>query len=226
MSVHLLVEGASERAFLEPWCRRLLNGDRVRIHPHQGKGRLRQPFSERPNPRHRGLLDQLPAKLRGFAAAVPPPHGVVVLIDADDENCAEVAKDVLEAAEEVAPSLNVIVRVAVEETEAFYLGDLRAIEKAYPGANMTLAREYEPDSIVGTWELFGRVIGDDGENKVAWAETMGEAVTISAARTRSPSHRALMRALRRLLKEPSPAPKKRRKYRHPTKPRKNPGRRR
>ncbi len=226
MNVHLLVEGASERAFLEPWCRRLLNGDRVKVHPHQGKGSLRHPLSQRPNPRHRGLLDQLPAKLRGFAAADPPPRGVVVLIDADDENCADVAKAVLDAVEEVAPSLNVVVRVAVEETEAFYLGDLRAIENAYPDADMALARSDVPDSIVGTWEVFGKVIGDDGGNKVAWAETMGEVVTTSAGRTRSPSHRALMRALRRLLKEAPPAPTKRQKYRHPARPTKDPSRRR
>lgn len=226
MNVHLLVEGASERAFLEPWCRRLLNGKRVKVHPHQGKGSLRYPLSQRPDPRHRGLLDQLPAKLRGFAAAEPPPRGVVVLIDADDESCKDLASAVLGAAAEVAPSLNVVVRVAIEETEAFYLGDLRAVEKAYPDADMGLARRYVPDSIVGTWETFGQVIGDDGENKVAWAETMGEVVTTSAAATRSPSHRALMRALRRLLKDPPAPAQKRRKYRHATKPTKDPSRRR
>ena len=40
-------------------------------------------------------------------------------------------------------------------------------------ARMKQARAYEPDSICGTWERFGKIIDDPGGNKVAWAEAMG-----------------------------------------------------
>ncbi|NOY90539.1 MAG: DUF4276 family protein [Deltaproteobacteria bacterium] len=225
MTLHLLVEGPSERAFLEPWLKRLLRSVAVKVHPHQGKGSLPANLTSPPPPKQRGLLDQLPAKLRGFANAGSPPPGVLVLIDADDDDCIDLAACIRRAADAVAPDLPVVVCIAVEETEAFYLGDLAALERAYPNADMEMARAYAPDSVCGTWELFGEVIGDGGGNKVLWAERMGESLTTSAARSRSPSFRALVRGLKHLAKRRTEAPKAQRRYRHSPKP-KDPTRRR
>lgn len=46
--------------------------------------------------------------------------------------------------------------IAIEEMEAWLLGDEKAIEEAYPQAKMPLLRKYVHDSIVGTWEIFWR----------------------------------------------------------------------
>jgi Domain of unknown function (DUF4276) len=226
MTIHVLVEGPSERAFLEPWSARLLRGHSVRVHPHQGKGTLPSNPSVRPDPRLRGLLDQLPAKLRGFAASLDPENdGVVVLVDADDDDATELVASITKTARECAAAMNVTVHLAVEETEAFYLGDLRALEKVFPDADMRAARAYKPDSICNTWELFGRIVRDGGGNKVAWAEAMGKVVTISASESRSPSFKSLILGLRALVPSPT-APRKQRAYRHPPKDRRDPGKRR
>lgn len=211
MIIHILVEGSSERAFLEPWTQRLLPGSPVKVHPHLGKGRLPKDLAAAPERHHRGLLDQLPATLRGFAGA--PDVVLVVLVDADDEDPNDLRTTIGEAARTLAPKLPVLVQIAVEETEAFYLGDKHAIRRGYPDADLSLLDDYAPDSIVGAWELFGKVIGDDGGNKMAWAGTMGPLLTTDPARSRSPSFRAFLRALRDSLPAPGPKPKRRR-WRH------------
>jgi len=218
MTIHVLVEGPSEKVFFDRWAPRLRLGHEVEVHPHQGKGALPPDLDSTPNPRARGVLDQLPAKLRAYATALnPQADGVLVLVDADDDTAEDLAQAIQNAAAHCAPALRVKVCVAVEETEAYYLGDLEALKRAYPWADMATARAYVPDSICGTWELFGRVVADGGGNKVAWAERMGPRLTTQPARSRSPSFKVMVRQLRGLVPTPA-APAKKRRYRHPARP--------
>ncbi len=212
MTIHVLVEGPSERAFLEAWAPRFLKGHPIRVHPHQGKGTLPSTLEGAPDPRLRGLLHQLPAKLRAFQDSLGEADSVLVLVDADNDDCKELADRIRSAVRSIAPRLPVEVRIAIEETEAFYLGDQRAIAKAYPSANLALARQYVPDSNCGTWELFGQVVDDDGGRKVAWGERMGLALTVDPSKNRSPSFGALCRGLRRLANRVVSPPKRRRFY--------------
>jgi hypothetical protein len=226
VTVHFLVEGPSERAFFDGWAPRALGGQKIRVHPHEGKGKLPKDLAAAPPSDQRQLLTQLPAKLRGYAEAsnVADLH-VVVVLDADDDDPDELARAIESAARTVAPKLRVTVRLAVEETEAFYLGDLKGLRKAYPAADMKRAQDYVPDSICGTWELFSHVIDDGGERKVEWAETMGPLLTTKAEESRSPSFKRLVTAL--TAAAPGTAPKKpRKKYRHPTKNKRDVGGRR
>lgn len=209
MTIHVLVEGPSERTLIEPWSARLLAGERVTVHPHQGKGRLPADLNAAPRRTGRGLLDQLPATLRGYSEALDPQSdGVVVLLDADDDNPDDLKASIEAAVSAVAPNLRVHVLVAVEETEAFYLGDLRGLKRAFPGADMKAAQRYEPDSICGTWELFGKIVGDGGGNKVAWASSMAPNLTIQAKESRSPSFKTLVAALLELSKVAAESPKR------------------
>lgn len=226
MTIHILVEGPSERAFLDAWARRLVKGDVVKVHPHQGKGTLPEDLLSIPPRNRRGLLDQLPAKLRAFDRSLDADTDrVVVLLDADADDPEALRESLLRAVEELACGIAVDVYVAVEETEAFYLGDQAAVLRAFPQANQKLLRDYVPDSIVGTWELFGRIIGDGGENKVAWGEAMGPLVTVSASKNRSPSFRAFRNGLATPGKVARKQPR-RRAYRHPPRKKSDPSRRR
>lgn len=215
MTIHILVEGPSERAFIEPWAARLLKNHPVKVHPHEGKGKLPQDPSVPPARHHRGLLHQLPAKLRAFADALnPDADSVLILVDADNEHCVDLTTQLRDIATTFSPGLRVVVRIAVEETEAFYLGDLKAVQKAFPDADMASAREYVPDSICSTWEFFGRVVRDGGGNKVAWAEAIGPHLTTNPAKSRSLSFRALCRGLLRLATSGPSKERPKKKYRH------------
>jgi hypothetical protein len=211
MRVHALVEGPSEQALLEPWARRLLRGHELRAYPHQGKGKLTFPLPRRPDPRQRGLLDQLPAKLAAFAAALDRAHDrVLVLIDADNDDLTVLKRRLDELHRALRPAPVVLFRFAVEELEAFYLADLKALRAAFPDYDRQKAREYEPDSICGTWEFFGAIIGDGSGDKVAWAQAMAKVLTIRAEESRSPSFKDLCKGLRELVM-PDAAPRARKK---------------
>jgi hypothetical protein len=200
VKVHVLVEGRSEQIFLERWAPRAFRHHEFVVHPHQGKGSLPRAPDAQPSPRARGLLDLLPATLRAYAASLDPTReAVLVLIDADSDDCRDLKQRVAAVAERAAPELRVVVRIAVEETEAFYLGDLAGLKQAFPSADLKRAREYANDSICGTAEVFDAVVGDGGMNKVYWAERMGSTLTIQPSQNLSPSFRALHAGLNRLV---------------------------
>jgi len=73
--------------------------------------------------------------------------------------------------------------LAIEEFEAWYLGDLAAVRKAYPKAKDAILNGYKNDSICGTWELLADAVCKKGskalikegwqaigKQKVIWAK--------------------------------------------------------
>lgn len=236
MKVHLLVEGPADDDFFRvdraSWGQRFFaqfKDCEIEVHPHGTRGKLpkRSALKQPPDPLNRGLLDQLPAKLRAYAAAKDSDQLVVVLVDADDDNCVALKKSIADVVQSEAPAVRVLVRIAVEETEAYYLGDWAAIKQAYPDANRKIFNTYTPDERPqqGTWELFAEVVGEDGfENKREWARKMGAVMSINVEGNRSPSFRSLCEGLRRelgpkkaaVVAQP-PASKSRKKFHHVSK---------
>jgi len=211
MNVHALVEGPSEQAFLEPLAKRFLRGHRLKAYPHRGKGTLK---GKRQDPKQQGLLDQLPAKLAAFGKSLDKATDrVLVLVDADGDDVQDLNRRLKKLASGLNPAPVVLFRFAVEELEAFYLADVKALKAAFPDFDGKLAKGYIPDSICGTWELFGRVVGDGGGNKVAWAEAMAKVLTTRPAESRSPSFKELCDGLRDLVSPPPTAKSKRTKPR-------------
>lgn len=201
MRIHILVEGPSDRALIDTLFPRLLGAHVANVIVHQGKGKLRP----RANPRHRGLLDQLTAKLRAYGRALnPETDRVLVLVDADERDCRELKRQLKRVLARIDPQPTVLFRIAVEETEAFYLGDARAIRRAFPQANLARMQGYVQDSVCGSAELFQAVVGAPSEDKVTWAERMGPELSIRATgrlANRSPSFHQLRRGLRQLAGE-------------------------
>lgn len=208
MRIHYLVEGESEAAFLDGWLRRALPAHVHRVYPHKGKGSIPKNPLAPPDKLRRGLLDLLPATLRAFGKDHDPrTDRTMVLVDADQENC-RVLKSTLTAvlaSTVLAPTT--MFRIAVEETEAFYLGDSHAIKAAFPTFRTSVYNKYRQDSICGTWEVFRDVIGWRHEAKVKWARMMAPhlGVATSGPRlNRSPSFVTFYRAVRALAGEPWP----------------------
>lgn len=201
MRIHVLVEGLSEENLIVPLCRRLLPGHALSVIVHQGKGKL----STAVHPQRRGLLDQLVPKLRAYGRTLDSgTDRVLVLVDADADDCGELKGRLESALAGVDPQPTVLFRIAVEETEAFYLGDARAIKTAFPQANLAPLGDYVQDSVCGTWEVFQRLIGAESEDKPAWATQMGPRLSIRArggAANRSPSFHQLRRGLLHLAGE-------------------------
>jgi len=206
--IHVLVEGPSEKALLDPFLRRFQPAHSHTVHAHQGKGKLPRDLGAPPDPRQRGLLDQLPAKLRAYGRTLNPEiERVLVLVDADQDDCVQLKERLVAVRERCDPAPVVLFRVAVEETEAFYLGDERAIRSAFGRVRRAPYDGYLQDSVCGTWEVFQAVIGAPYEAKVSWAAAIApylSTATTGRHANRSPSFVHFLHALRTLAGQPWP----------------------
>jgi len=117
------------------------------------------------------LLANLEKRLRGYSKWIPEDYRIVVLIDEDREDCGDLKRQMERAA--IAAGLitktrakgaafTVLNRIAVEELEAWFFGDIQALCGAFPRVPPSLASRSQfrdPDSIKGgTWEALERVL--------------------------------------------------------------------
>lgn len=168
-----------------------------RLLPCQGKGRLPENPEARPEAGNRTLLHSLPARLRAYAKMGNPDCCVVVVVDADDDDCRCLKKSLSALRDHCAPGLKVLIRIAVEETEAWYLGDAAAIRRAYPRARLSLLSAYIQDGIGRTWELAAAVTGG---SKLDMASRIPPHMDVAV--NLSPSFQALRDGLRAVAAMP------------------------
>ncbi|MDD5035829.1 MAG: DUF4276 family protein [Methylococcaceae bacterium] len=202
----VLVEGASDVPMVrEIMTRRfdLVEAQDFRIHPHKGRGRLPSNPLARPGLKQQGLLDQLPAKLQGFSHC-GDEICVLVVVDVDDMPCGELLAELngLLAALPKKPR-RVLFRLAIEETESWFIADGEAVKSAYPKAKLRMLRGIEPDAIVGAWEKLAEAIGETlsqvtGRDKYLWAERIAPHVNL--ATPMSPSLGKFISGVERELK--------------------------
>jgi len=162
MHVELLLEEPSAEAALARLLPKLLPPESSwRLHPFQGKA---------------DLLKKLPSRLRGYAQGwLPDDYRIVVLVDADQDDCRALKRTLEDAASAVglptrsavgaAGRFVVLNRIAIEELEAWFLGDVEAVATAYPGVPLSLGRRRrfrDPDALRDTWEALERVLQDAG----------------------------------------------------------------
>jgi hypothetical protein len=172
------------------------------IHPHQGKGKLPKHPHRKPDPKHRGLLDQLPATLKGYGS-FSDDRCVVVLVDADDTQCEKLKDDLIELYQELKsrPSC-ALFRIAVEEIESWFIADPDAIRRAYPKAKTAQLDRIKPDSVIGAWESLARALGRKPEDcssadKHEWATKITPYLDLDDPK--SPSLRAFVNGINKLL---------------------------
>jgi hypothetical protein len=110
------------------------------------------------------LLDQLPKLLQGYGKAFQHYNDatVVVVCDLDDKNKDEFIAELEHIKERCSPQPRALFCLAIEEMEAWYLGDMPAVKRAYPSAKMEYLSKYINDSICGTWELLADAIYKGG----------------------------------------------------------------
>ncbi|HWR57999.1 MAG TPA: DUF4276 family protein [Thermodesulfovibrionales bacterium] len=205
MFFEILLEGASDVPVVREILTRKFNLKEnidFRIHPHRGKGKLPQNPLSRPDTKSRGLLDQLPAKLRGYSH-LPDGCCVVVLVDADSTDCKELKGSLVELYERLDKKPRcILLRVAVEETESWFIADTNAIRSAYHRAKVSRLENIAPDSVVAAWERLAEVLGRkpqdcDGGVKQEWATKISPFLDLE--QPRSPSLKAFVNGIERLV---------------------------
>jgi hypothetical protein len=165
--VEFIVEEPSMEAALRELAPKLLGDVPFEVYPHQSKDEL---------------LKRLPDRLNGYSkrrardAWFRDHCRVVVIVDRDDDDCKKLKKRIEAMAKQAGlttrssakrgASSSLVVRLAIEELEAWYFGDWEAVTTAYPRVSATVPKKEgfrDPDAVAGgTWEAFERVMQSAG----------------------------------------------------------------
>jgi len=174
MHIEILVEDSSGKVLVDVLVPRILgswgSAHTWNIHHYKGIGRIPSGLGKQPDPAKRILLDQLPRILQGYGNT-PGIDAVVVILDSDHRNCADFLTELKALAARCCPAPNTLFRLAIEEMEAWYLGDRAALVTAYPRAKSRVLETYKQDSVCGTWELLADAIYSGGSaaiKKAGW----------------------------------------------------------
>lgn len=200
--IEVLVEGLSDVPVLREVLQRrfgLIERVHFRIHPHQGRGQMRDQVAaaeirQHPHWHDKSLLNQLPRKLRGYGKSLSKHAWVLVVIDADDtpwEVLLQYLHEQVNAISEKRP--RVLFRIAIEEMESWLIADTAAVKAAYPNADLGLLKKIKPDTICGAWEKLQAAIGDSRKNKTEWAQAIAPHLNLD--KPRSPSFRKLIQGI-------------------------------
>lgn len=199
-----LVEDISGKKALDILIPKILTNEHTfKVHPYKGIGRIPKNLRSKNDANTRILLDQLPRILRGYGKTFENyPRGykaaVILVCDLDDKCLATVRKELFDVLEACTPRPETRFCIAIEEGEAWLLGDIAAIKAAYPKAKDAVLRSYKNDSICGTWERLADAVYKDGATalkaegwqavgaeKSRWAEYICPEMSITA--NQSPS---------------------------------------
>ena len=202
MHFEFLTEDQSSGAAMDILIPKLLGSNvTYRIHPYKGIGRIPKGLRPKSDANKRILLDRLPKILRGYGRN--PNCGIIVIIcDLDDNDKRRFSSGLQGLLDTCNPKPDAVFCLAIEEFEAWYLGDLNAVRKAYPRAKNNVLNGYKNDSICGTWEVLADAVYNGGskaltkkgwqavgEQKTIWAKTISPHMSVDD--NSSPSFKAM-----------------------------------
>lgn len=215
MHLELLVEDMSGKKTLENLVPRLIRPeDTFRIHSYKGIGDIPRNMKNPIDASRRILLENVPKLLRGYGqtfASYPAsyPASVILVCDLDDRTLKTFLKELNAMLNQCEPKPQARFCIAIEEGEAWFLGDLPAIKKAYPNAKDEVLESYVNDSICGTWELLADALYQGGKKllirrgwqavgteKYRWAEAITPGMEMQS--NRSPSFQFFCETVRQL----------------------------
>ena len=218
MHFEVLVEDQSGKAALDILMPKIIgDGHTFTVHAYKGIGRIPRNLSSSTEASRRLLLDQLPRLLRGYGktfAGYPSnyPAALIVVCDLDDECRKILRRELLGILDGCYPRPETRFCIAVEEGEAWLLGDIPAIKAAYPKARDDVLNHYRNDSICGTWECLADAVFSGGSSALkgkAWSAVGGEKSAwakrivprMDVENNASPSFRYFREKLRELVSE-------------------------
>jgi hypothetical protein len=168
MHIEILVEDLSGKKALDILVPKIVGDkDTFRVHAYKGIGRIPSNMKDARDPSKRILLANLPKLLKGYGRTF---HGyqpdyraaVIVVCDLDDRNRTAFLGELNAILNACHPRPETYFCLAIEEGEAWFLGDLRAVRAAYPVADDNVLNSYVNDSICGTWEVLADAVYPGG----------------------------------------------------------------
>jgi len=201
MHFEILVEDLSGKKALDILIPKIIDmnaGHTFRVHSYKGSGHIPRDLQSVSDPSKRILLERLPKLIQGYDktfSSYPDNYAAVLIVVCDlDNRCfREFRQELSNCLEKSAIQSQIYFCIAIEEGEAWYLGDINAIKIAYPQAKSAILDSYINDSICGTWDV--------GQEKTVWAENISPQMNVDI--NRSPSFGYFRNKLRHLSQEES-----------------------
>ncbi|MDR3232103.1 MAG: DUF4276 family protein [Planctomycetaceae bacterium] len=159
------------------------------------------------------LFQTLTLQLRAYSKTQTYKHlAVIVVVDLDRHHFGQFKGELELIFAQQRPALGGGLALAVEEGEAWLLGDIDAVRRAYPFAKEFILKSYQQDSICGTWEFLADAVfhgGSEaltsigypfiGREKCRWAENIAQYVDVQ--KNQSPSFQTFRNLLLRWADE-------------------------
>ena len=219
MHFEIYVEDLSGKKALDILMPKIIgDGHTFEVFGYKGIGRkIPENLRNQTDPSKRVLLNRLPQLLRGRGrthAAYSTLYSAAVIVVCDlDGECLKTFRQKLYAVLDACnPRPETRFCIAVEEGEAWLLGDISAVKTAYPKARSTVLARYENDSICGTWEILADAVCKGGlkalksqgypaigKEKSAWAENIAPHMDID--NNASPSFQYFLKKIRELIED-------------------------
>lgn len=206
MHFEILVEDKSGKKMLDILVPKIIgDGHTFKVIAYKGIGNIPKKMNPNDNASKRILLNQLPRLLKGYGKTFASYTGgytaaVILVCDLDDKCLKAFREELFNILNTCSPQPETRFCIAIEEGEAWLLGDISAIKAAYPNARDPVLRKYENDSICGTWECLADAVYKGGAGalskkgwyavgaeKYRWAEAICPHMSISS--NLSPSFR-------------------------------------
>ena len=194
MHFEILVEDLSGKKALDILIQKIVSAHHTfNIHPYRGIGHIPKNLNNPTNANTNLLLDRLPMQLRAYGKSYANDLTKVVIVVCDlDNNCLKTFRqELFRVLNSCNPKPETRFCIAIEEGEAWLIGDIPAIKTAYPKAKDNVLSNYKNDSICGTWELLAdaiftggsRALGKKpwyviGKEKSTWAEKIAPEMNV------------------------------------------------
>ena len=168
MHFEILVEDISGKMALDILLPKIVGKQHTfRVIGFRGIGHIPRNLKSGTAVTNRHLLNQLPRLLRAYGrtyAGDPTDHpaAVILVCDLDDRCLKRFRQRLISVLKACNPKPTTRFCIAIEEGEAWLLGDDSAITTAYPNLRCDVLERYENDSICGTWEVLADAVYNGG----------------------------------------------------------------
>lgn len=172
MHFDILVEDVSGKEALEIIVPKIVNCDEhtFTVHAYKGIGKIPENMNANVDASKRILLSNLPRLLMGYGAVHSKnrnyPMALIIVCDLDSKVKSDFIQELNDILFSCNPRPNAKFCIAIEEGEAWFLGDIPAIKSTYNNAKDAILNAYVNDSICGTWEVLADAVYYGGAKKL------------------------------------------------------------
>ena len=173
MHLEVLVEDQSGKKALDILVPKILGEPHTfTVRSYKGIGHIPRNMKDAGDASKRILLQNLPKLLKGYGKTfnsypLDYPAAVILVCDLDDKCLKVFRRELHGILNQCHPKPETRFCIAIEEGEAWFLGDLSAVRYAYPRARNNVLNAYVKDSICGTWEMLADAIYPGGSSALS-----------------------------------------------------------